>query len=169
MACSCLFKTEEEKGWLKCWKALFVTRDGLSDFVENTIHSIYKPVNCPVSSVASPNAGAVSQQSCCQHFEKEIQKYRSGWNKLKERDKWQNSDKTKLCSSEWEFAKCFIHATGYKDKTSIQETDLNGIISIIKNCSEFQNYFSFPLSQQGQPLEQVYFTILFCIKLSVCL
>lgn len=158
MACSCPFQTEDEKAWLKCWRAVFITRDGLCDFVKNVISSIYSSAvsGLPIGSQCRVSGAGTSQHARCdKQFETVIQKYRNQWHTLNAKDKWKNSDQSKLCSSEWEFAKCFIHAQGYKTKTKIEETDLNGIISIIRNCSEFQNYFAFPLPDPSKPLEKV--------------
>lgn len=158
MACSCLFKTKDERGWLKSWRAIFLTKEGLSDLVKSTMHSIYDSAvkSLPSGSLCPTSAsGAAQHIKCDQHFETIIQKHHSQWHKMSMKEKWQNSDNSKLCSSEWEFAKCFIHGQGYKNKKSIEETDLNGMISIIRNCSEFQKYFSFKLTDRVQPLLKV--------------
>lgn len=160
MACSHI-QTEEEKCWLKCWLAVFITRDGLANFVQNTISSIHTTAvnGIQTGSPCKTSAqGTAPHKKCDVLFEQIITKNHTNkhWDKLSEKEKWKNSKQSKLCTSEWEFAKCFIHAQGYKDKTNIHETDLNGVISIIKNCSEFQNYFSFQLSDKAQPLEKVW-------------
>lgn len=152
------FKTNDEKGWWKSWKALCILRDGLCTFVEDTIKSTHTlAINSLPAISKCAIRGTVQNHSCDNHFISAIEKLRSAHYKPFGNKMLKNSDRTKLCSSEWEFAKCFIHADGYRNKTSIQETDLNGIISIVKNCSTFQNYFTFSLTDPNKPLEKVGF------------
>lgn len=66
-----------------------------------------------------------------------------------------NTDRSKWCSSTWEYTKSFIHSEGYKDTKSLEDLDLIGVFNIIKNCSVFKNYFSFHLTDRTQILQQV--------------
>ncbi|XP_045188231.2 uncharacterized protein LOC123546108 [Mercenaria mercenaria] len=50
---------------------------------------------------------------------------------------WSNTDICKWSSEPWEVAKCFINISGYADKTTAEETDCSGILSIICNNFEF--------------------------------
>ncbi|XP_045212363.2 uncharacterized protein LOC123563570 [Mercenaria mercenaria] len=52
---------------------------------------------------------------------------------------WRNTDAQEWCKNPWEIAKCFMPPDGYFDKTSVGETDLNGILSVMLNHSGFKN------------------------------
>lgn len=133
--CGPFFKTQEQKGWLECWHAIIVTRNAIEDFVKTIVDQLYKK-----AVQNSPGCGPVAGITVVRHhictMETEIIKY----NFLK--PPWKNADKSKWCSSPWEFAKCFIHAQGYKSKASFDEVDLNALLNIMRNCSVFQTYFS---------------------------
>ncbi|XP_052814748.1 uncharacterized protein LOC128241733 [Mya arenaria] len=60
---------------------------------------------------------------------------------------WKNTDASKWCTDAWEIAKCFMSPDGYADKANAKETDFNGLISSIMNCTYFQKYFSDDLSK----------------------
>lgn len=55
---------------------------------------------------------------------------------------WKNADAKKWCTSAWEFAKCFCPPDGYTKTSSAKDTDFNGLISIIQNCSRFKKLLS---------------------------
>lgn len=111
---------EEEQGWWKFWKAIFITRDGLEGFVDREIKLLFSDATKPGHNLIDD----IEQSHCLGKI-------------------GTNGDKLKLQQSpcEIEVAKCFIHAQGYKDKTTIKDIDLNGILSIISNCTRFHNYF----------------------------
>lgn len=68
---------------------------------------------------------------------------------------FQNTDKTKWCSSVWEYTKSFIDSEGYKTKTSITDIDLIAVFQIIANCSIFQNKFRCYLFDQQKEFQAV--------------
>lgn len=107
---------KEKQGWLKSWMAIFITRDGLEELVEEEMKQLFEDATKPGHTLIND-----IKQSHCE-------------NKI-----GTNVNKFKLQQSpcEVEIAKCFIHAKGYKDKTTIKDIDLNGILSIIKNCTRF--------------------------------
>lgn len=54
---------------------------------------------------------------------------------------WKNTDARKWFSEPWEIAKCFCPPTGYTDKHTAEETDLNGFLCILIYCSHFIQQF----------------------------
>ncbi|XP_053379067.1 uncharacterized protein LOC128548413 [Mercenaria mercenaria] len=52
---------------------------------------------------------------------------------------WKNTKAEDWCQNPWELAKCYLPPDGYLGVTSIAETDINGIVSVIMNHSAFKN------------------------------
>ncbi|XP_052803831.1 uncharacterized protein LOC128233967 [Mya arenaria] len=67
---------------------------------------------------------------------------------------WKNTKANQWCTNHWQVAKCFMPPDGYHDVTSYDETDFNGIISVMINCTEFQRRMSFPIGNQPNALTE---------------
>ncbi|XP_052803827.1 LOW QUALITY PROTEIN: uncharacterized protein LOC128233965 [Mya arenaria] len=67
---------------------------------------------------------------------------------------WKNTKANQWCTNHWQVAKCFMPPDGYHDVTSYDESDFNGIISVMINCTEFQRRLSFPIGNQPNPLSE---------------
>lgn len=146
MACSCLFKQEEERHWLRCWKAMNVTKNGLSYFLTTQIDTLH------ISALANLGQNSPCRSSSVNHLcDYSLRQKYLTFPGLS----LNNTDRSKWCSSKWEYTKSFIHSEGYKDIKSVDDLDLIGVFNIIKNCSIFQNYFSCQLSDRKQVLQQV--------------
>ncbi|XP_053378523.1 uncharacterized protein LOC128548139 [Mercenaria mercenaria] len=52
---------------------------------------------------------------------------------------WKNTKAEYWCQNPWELAKCYLPPDGYLGVSSIAETDINGIVSVIMNLSAFKN------------------------------
>ncbi|XP_052813720.1 uncharacterized protein LOC128240836 [Mya arenaria] len=65
---------------------------------------------------------------------------------------WKNSKANKWCTNHWQVAKCFMPPDGYLDVTSYEDTDFNGIISVMINCTEFQQSMSFMIANKQNAL-----------------
>ncbi|XP_052786982.1 uncharacterized protein LOC128222150 [Mya arenaria] len=65
---------------------------------------------------------------------------------------WKNTKADQWCTNHWQVAKCFMPPDGYQDVSSFDETDFNGIISVMINCTEIQRSLSFNIANQpNQP------------------
>jgi hypothetical protein len=53
---------------------------------------------------------------------------------------WKNSDAHYWFTEPWSICKCFIHAPGYKDKTSAADVDCSGLLHVIINNKYFHNH-----------------------------
>lgn len=141
------FKTKEQRGWLDCWHGIFVTRNALLKSVKPTIDQLYSKAiqNLPdcKSAVVSP-----TQKHNCKIDA--VIAINNSMSHPKRRKSGQN--KKNICSSSCEFAKCFIHASGYEETTSFEKFDLNALFSIMRNCKEFEQYF---ISQSKDVLKTV--------------
>ncbi|XP_052805923.1 uncharacterized protein LOC128235204 [Mya arenaria] len=65
---------------------------------------------------------------------------------------WKNTKADQWSTNHWQVTKCFMPPDGYKEVTSFKETDFNGIISVMINCSEFQRSLSFNISSKSTVL-----------------
>ncbi|XP_060561205.1 uncharacterized protein LOC132720976 [Ruditapes philippinarum] len=62
---------------------------------------------------------------------------------------FKNTDATQWCSNPWEIAKCFMPPDGYKDVMSAEDTDFNGIVSVIVNFKAFETKINNDLSKRN--------------------
>ncbi|WAR20518.1 hypothetical protein MAR_002356 [Mya arenaria] len=67
---------------------------------------------------------------------------------------WKNSNADRWCVNHWEIAKCFMPLGGYKDVCSFDQTDYNGVINILINCTAFQQKLSFKVDTVTNILTQ---------------
>ncbi|XP_052785421.1 uncharacterized protein LOC128221045 isoform X2 [Mya arenaria] len=65
---------------------------------------------------------------------------------------WKNTKADQWCSSHWQVAKSFMPPDGYQDVSTFDETDFNGIISVMINCTEIQRSVSFNITNQPNVL-----------------
>ncbi|KAH3775911.1 hypothetical protein DPMN_177321 [Dreissena polymorpha] len=65
---------------------------------------------------------------------------------------WKNTSAEHWTSNHWEVAKCFMPPDGYTDVSSIQNTDFNGVISVMLNCTHFDSKMSFSISPQNSSI-----------------
>ncbi|KAH3737649.1 hypothetical protein DPMN_044242 [Dreissena polymorpha] len=59
---------------------------------------------------------------------------------------WKNTTATQWASTPWQIAKAFLPPDGYSGKSSVQDTDFNGIVNFLMNCEHFDTKFSFPIA-----------------------
>ncbi|XP_053382041.1 uncharacterized protein LOC123543813 [Mercenaria mercenaria] len=85
----------------------------------------------------------------CHNFKKEIQNSHRFY-----RPSYKNTDSSQWCRNPWEVAKCFMPPDGYKEVTSVAETDFNGIVSVIINNKVFQSKVKDDLSGKSNIFEQ---------------
>ncbi|XP_060597120.1 uncharacterized protein LOC132751036 [Ruditapes philippinarum] len=95
----------------------------------------YKPDGCP--------------DKICHNFTTEIQNAHRYYG-----PSYKNTDATQWCSNSWEIAKCFMPPERYKDVACAQETDFNGIISVILYYKDFQLKVHENLSHRNNIFEQ---------------
>lgn len=144
MSCTCLFKSERERYWLKCWKAILETKLGLCDLVQTELESCRK---CAVEKLNKNNPCRIGLlHGKCDQSLRQLYCLAAPT---------RNTDQNQWCSSLCEYAKCFIVSPGYRNTKNINDLDLNGFFNIIMNCCTFQNYFGFQLSDKSQIFQQV--------------
>ncbi|XP_052240952.1 uncharacterized protein LOC127851293 isoform X2 [Dreissena polymorpha] len=59
---------------------------------------------------------------------------------------WKNTTAQQWATNPWQVGKAYLPPDGYAGKTSVQDTDFNGIISFMMNCKHFDNSLSFLIS-----------------------
>lgn len=161
-----LLRSLENQNWAKCAVAVSITSEGLRDLVkkeievfrDNILTNVRQPsaftcnscstsdvLECPTNTVCKKYQG-----KCTFHTYPPSQCKNNICNKIRDeiikehlfgKPSWKNTDATKWCSDEWEIAKCYFPPNGYEDKHTAEETDFNGLISCIINCTLFKNHF----------------------------
>ncbi|XP_052272018.1 uncharacterized protein LOC127872720 isoform X2 [Dreissena polymorpha] len=61
---------------------------------------------------------------------------------------WKNTRAQQWAQNPWQIAKAYLPPDGYTGKSSVQDTDFNGIISFMMNCKHFDSKFSFPIAPE---------------------
>jgi hypothetical protein len=68
---------------------------------------------------------------------------------------FKNSDAQKWCVNYFEVMKCFLPRDGYTDKSTVDEIDFNGIISVVISFKYFQNKIAENLNTKNNIFKQV--------------
>ncbi|XP_052760229.1 uncharacterized protein LOC128203028 [Mya arenaria] len=68
---------------------------------------------------------------------------------------WKNTNANKWSTIPWEIGKCFLPPDGYKTVSSINDSDFNGVISVMMNCEDFKTKLSFNVATQQNLLTEV--------------
>lgn len=80
---------------------------------------------------------------------------------------WKNTDASGWCVDSWQIAKCFMPPDGYLNVHIPQETDFNGLISIILNCKRFDKHLPC-LQSQTNVFEKVSCNVSFFLCFFFC-
>ncbi|KAH3868385.1 uncharacterized protein LOC127867759 [Dreissena polymorpha] len=160
-----LFSDQETCNWFKASVALIITKQGLEKFVDSEIKNFQAVVgtgcgNCSIENVLHCPTGGICKPSpkCFFHKTKALQHRPCPSNACDQVQQniasqhryptpsWKNTKAELWSTNHWEMAKCFLPPDGYIDVSSVQDTDFNGVISIMLNCKWFEQYFSFNIS-----------------------
>ncbi|KAH3797120.1 hypothetical protein DPMN_150695 [Dreissena polymorpha] len=138
-----LLTDKETNNWFKASIALNVTKQGLTNFLTTELHNVHIVVgrscgNCPFQKLV-PCHKSQKPQPCptCDKVNQNItSQHRYG------RPSWRNTRSEKWALDYWEKGKCYLPPDGYRSFSSVQESDFNGVISIMFNCLHFQTCLS---------------------------
>ncbi|KAH3713030.1 hypothetical protein DPMN_072794 [Dreissena polymorpha] len=72
---------------------------------------------------------------------------------------WKNTDASKWCTDSWTIAKCYMPPDGYLNVNNAEETDFNGVLSVIINCTDCQRRFSEDLNNPMNVCTKVCFDL----------
>lgn len=114
-------------------------------------------LKCPTKGMCNKS----KQNPICKMHDTPIKQYRPCPNKLCDnvRDavmkshrftnlSWKNTSAEKWACNHWELAKCFMPPDGYSGVSCVQDTDFNGIVSVMLNCTHFDSKMSFKIASQ---------------------
>ncbi|XP_052228907.1 uncharacterized protein LOC127843119 isoform X4 [Dreissena polymorpha] len=154
-----LFTDKETTNWFKASIALNVAKQGLTNFLDTQLQNVHAVVgkscgNCPIEKLipcpTKPYCNKNKRNYCsfhksqkpqpcpkCDHVKQNIilQHRYNG-------PSWRNTRAEKWVQDYWEIGKCFLPPDGYTSVCSVQESDFNGVISILLNCLHFQTCLS---------------------------
>ncbi|KAH3709112.1 hypothetical protein DPMN_068573 [Dreissena polymorpha] len=172
-----LFTDKETTNWFKASIALNVAKQGLTNFLDTQLQNVHavvgrscgncqieKLIPCPTNPYCNrkklsycPFHKSQKPQPCptCDHVKQNIilQHRYNG-------PSWRNTRAENWAQDYWEIGKCFLPPDGYNSVSSVQESDFNGVISIMLNCLHFQTCLSSsclspPPPDKQCPLEKV--------------
>ncbi|XP_052268811.1 uncharacterized protein LOC127870195 [Dreissena polymorpha] len=160
-----MFSNKETCNWFKASIALIITKQGLEKFVDSEIQKLHANVgracgNCFTENlIKCPTYGVCrNAKSCsfhntpgllpcpcpmniCDQVKQNIASHHRYSN-----PSWKNTRTELWAANHWEIAKCYLPPDGYIDVASVQDTDFNGVISVILNCTHFDKCFSFNIA-----------------------
>ncbi|KAH3700587.1 uncharacterized protein LOC127859947 [Dreissena polymorpha] len=172
-----IFTDKQTNNWFKACIALNLTKDGLTDLVVTELLNVQTKVGrscgqcfiqnlipCPTQDVCKKRKGNNCsfhnslQPKSCQTCDKVKQNIT-----LLHRFKgpsWANTKAELWATDPWEIGKCYLPRDGYSSVSSVQESDFNGVVSIVLNCTHFQTCLSAtclspPPPDKQCPLEKV--------------
>ncbi|XP_052242705.1 uncharacterized protein LOC127852782 isoform X3 [Dreissena polymorpha] len=172
-----IFKDKNTNNWFKACISLNFTKEGLTDFLLTELHNVQTLVGrscgqcfiqnlipCPTQGVCTKrkrnncsfhNSLQPTQCQTCQKVKQNIT--------LLHRfngPSWANTKAERWAMDPWEIGKCYLPRDGYSSVSSVQESDFNGVVSIVLNCTHFQTCISAaclspPPPDKQCPLEKV--------------
>ncbi|KAH3824868.1 hypothetical protein DPMN_126722 [Dreissena polymorpha] len=171
-----IFTEKETNNWFKVCLALNCTKEGLTNFIEKELQRVHAAVggscgNCSIENLMScPTPGLCNNrkrnncrfhqtkvfQQCqiCDQVKQKIISFHRFYN-----PSWRNTKAERWATEPWEIGKCYLPPDGYKGVSVVQESDLNGILSLMLNCTHFETCLSASLSPKPPdpqcPLEKV--------------
>ncbi|XP_052796343.1 uncharacterized protein LOC128228853 [Mya arenaria] len=142
-----IFDKPEGENWLKQWRAVFITRKALLPTVstEATNFHGYLSQRAQIQSI-SPCTICISRDvqfkvaTCPFHMcfrDELVNEHAYGFRDGPRALTLKNTKAENWANSPWEIAKVFMPPSGYQNKTTIEETDFNGIAGFIINCKRF--------------------------------
>ncbi|KAH3849107.1 hypothetical protein DPMN_091500 [Dreissena polymorpha] len=166
----------EITNWLKLWLAIDETTTVLRQFVDDEMKSfhtdilqfikskLHLPTNAKCTNCLTLNlikcftngickrdrSGCKTHktirhrtcpQNICDKFRDEIIKEHRYSN-----CSWKNTSAEVWADNRWEVAKCYMPPDGYSGVGTSEDTDFNGIISVIINCKRFDSKLSFSIA-----------------------
>ncbi|XP_052809087.1 uncharacterized protein LOC128237537 [Mya arenaria] len=112
-----------------------------------------------------PTKGLCSHRRNCKYHDSSQKKFRpcpsqicnAFWKKIGSfhrysKPSWKNTKADQWCTNHWQVAKCFMPLEGYQDVSSFDDTDFNGIINFMINCTESQRCLSFNVASKPNVL-----------------
>ncbi|KAH3691901.1 hypothetical protein DPMN_192443, partial [Dreissena polymorpha] len=162
-----LIGDKETNNWFKACIGLNFTKEGLTNFLCAELQKVHTVVgrscgNCPIENLIQcptnpycnkrkrnylPFHKSQKPQPCpiCDNVKQNIiLQHRYGG------PSWRNTRAEKWALNYWEIGKCYLPPDGYSSISSVQESDFNGVISIMLNCLLFQTCLS-PLCLSPPP------------------
>ncbi|XP_052237781.1 uncharacterized protein LOC127849098 [Dreissena polymorpha] len=172
-----IFTDKQTNNWFKACIALNLTKDGLTDLVVTELLNVQTKVGrscgqcfiqnlipCPTQDVCKKR-----KRNNCSFHNSQQPKSCQTCDKVKQNitllhrfkgPSWANTKAELWATDPWEIGKCYLPRDGYSSVSSVQESDVNGVVSIVLNCTHFQTCLSAaclspPPPDKQCPLEKV--------------
>ncbi|XP_052250718.1 uncharacterized protein LOC127857964 isoform X6 [Dreissena polymorpha] len=162
-----LIGDKETNNWFKACIGLNVTKEGLTNFLCAELQKVHTVVgrscgNCPIENLiqcpTNPYCNKRTRNYCPFHKSQKPQpcpicdngKHNIILHHRYGGPSWRNTRAEKWALNYWEIGKCYLPPDGYSSISSVQESDFNGVISIMLNCLHFHTCLS-PLCLSPPP------------------
>ncbi|XP_052267291.1 uncharacterized protein LOC127869057 isoform X2 [Dreissena polymorpha] len=162
-----LIGDKETNNWFKACIGLNVTKEGLTNFLCTELQKVHTVFgiscgNCPIENLIQcptyPYCNKRKRNYCPFHKSQKPQpcnicdnvKHNIILHHRYGEPSWRNTRAEKWALNYWEIGKCYLPPDGYSSISSVQESDFNGVISIMLNCLHFQTCLS-PLCLSPPP------------------
>ncbi|XP_052219511.1 uncharacterized protein LOC127836904 isoform X2 [Dreissena polymorpha] len=172
-----IFTEKHTNNWFKACIALNFTKEGLTDFVLTELHNVQTLVGRCCGQCFIQNLIPCPTQDVCKKRKRNNCSFHNSLqptscqtcHKVKQNitllhrfngSSWANTKAERWAMDPWEIGKCYLPRDGYSSVSSVQESDFNGVVSIVLNCTHFQTCLSAaclspPPPDKQCPLEKV--------------
>ncbi|KAH3698013.1 hypothetical protein DPMN_085528 [Dreissena polymorpha] len=150
-----IFTEKETNNWFKACIALNMAKEGLTNFVVTELKNVLNAVGISCGQCSIENLMPCPTQGLCNkrkpykctfhtsHQPKSCQSCDQVKQNIKSLHRfngpsWRNSKAERWATDPWEIGKCYLPPDGYSDVSSVHDSDFNGVISILLNCTHFQ-------------------------------
>ncbi|KAH3782859.1 hypothetical protein DPMN_160779 [Dreissena polymorpha] len=153
-----IFTEKQTNNWFKACIALNVTKKGLTNFVVYELQNVQNAVGtscgqCSIENlIPCPTQGLCKKRKrhMCTFHNSQIPKSCKTCDQVKQNIKdlhrfgpsWRNTKVEQWATNPWAIGKCYLPPDGYSNVSSVQESDFNGVISIVLNCKHFETCLS---------------------------
>ncbi|WAQ94488.1 hypothetical protein MAR_006959 [Mya arenaria] len=134
----------ESRNWLKQWQAVYITRQALLTTVNEEATLLHGQLlrKAPLPECTTCSSRDVQHRNarCPFHTvlrDELVNEHAYGHTKSIGALTLKNTKAENWGNSPWEIAKLFMPPSGYENKTTIDDTDFNGIAGFIINCKRF--------------------------------
>ncbi|KAH3875656.1 uncharacterized protein LOC127869452 [Dreissena polymorpha] len=158
-----MFNEQETNNWIKASLALTITKNGLTNFIEAEMRKVQATVGRSCGKCAMENLIPCSTKNQCKKRKIHISTFHQFHqnkqccicekvmhtieaNHRFKGPSWENTKAELWATDWWEIAKCFLPPNGYSDVSSVHESDFNGLINVMINCSHFETCLSTSLN-----------------------
>ncbi|XP_052786232.1 uncharacterized protein LOC128221672 [Mya arenaria] len=145
-------QNKKHRNWYRGAIATLITKKAVAPFTEDVISDFVEQQIVDINRINNRESGFVCRSGrvrykTCYHAQQEGSAVFAA-------PSWKNTKAEEWCINSWQVAKCFFPPDGYIDVSNPGDTDFNGVINLIINCTLFEDYFNDNLTVEGNICEK---------------